>query len=368
MNLAILGLGTALPEHAMSQARAAAVAQRICCKDPDRLDLLPTLYRQSGIETRYMAVEAEVADDVLNGTRLTGSIFLPSDDHDSLGPTTGQRMKYYQAKALPLASLAASKALQDAKLSPDKITHLVTVSCTGFAAPGIDIALMKQLNLAPTVQRTNIGFMGCHGALNGLRVAKAFAADDACCRLLVCAVELCSIHFHYGWDAKKMVGNALFSDGAAAVVGAASLKASVGDWSVTATGSCLFPDSEYAMGWTIGDHGFDMLLSTKIPSLIQRSLRPWMVSWLAQHDLSIDHVGSWAVHPGGPRVLNAVEEGLRLPRDSLKASWQVLSRCGNMSSPTVLFILEELRKQNAPRPCVALGFGPGLMAEAVLLR
>jgi predicted naringenin-chalcone synthase len=121
------------------------------------------------------------------------------------------------------------------------------------------------------------------------------------------------------------------------------------------------------MKWQIGDHGFDMMLSSKIPTLIAESLRPWLVAWLAEQNLTLEQIGSWAVHPGGPRVLTAVEECLRLPREALEDSRAVFSAYGNMSSPTVLFILERLRRRQAPRPCVALGFGPGLVAEVALV-
>ncbi|HEY3787864.1 MAG TPA: 3-oxoacyl-[acyl-carrier-protein] synthase III C-terminal domain-containing protein, partial [Urbifossiella sp.] len=126
--------------------------------------------------------------------------------------------------------------------------------------------------------------------------------------------------------------------------------------------------STEAMGWAVGDHGFEMTMSRQIPTLIARHLRPWLESWLVDNGLSLEAVRSWAVHPGGPKILAAVEEGLALPRDALAASWGVFSDYGNMSSPTVLFVLDRLRRENAPRPCVALGFGPGLVAEAALLR
>src|SRR5205085_4211026 len=166
-----------------------------------------------------------------------------------------------------------------------EITHLVTVSCTGFRAPGVDIGLIKTLNLRPTTLRTHIGFMGCHGAINGLRTAAGYTGSDPDARVLLCCVELSSVHHYYGWNPKKMVGNALFADGSAAVVGAPPDERD--DWLVAAGGSCLFPDSEYAMSWDIGDYGFDMTLSTKVPNLIQQNLRPWVEKWLGDNGLTI---------------------------------------------------------------------------------
>lgn len=366
MSFAILGLGTALPSHEITQSRAAEVAKVICCRTDDQATMMPNLYQHACIDTRHFVIGDEVMQDVLNGTKLSQSVFLPTGEEGDRGPGTGERMRYYLEEARPLAVRAAGQALARSELPADAITHLVTVSCTGFAAPGVDIALIKELELPPTIQRTHVGFMGCHGAVNGLRVVQAFADADADARVLMCAVELCSIHFHYQWDPKRNVANALFADGAAAVAGAPEAAGPRDAWKLKATGSCLFPDSEFAMTWHIGDHGFEMTLSTRIPGLIAEALRPWLTRWLDRHGLAIEDVGSWAVHPGGPRILNAVEEGLCLEKDALVLSREVLAECGNMSSPTVLFILERLRRRRAPRPCVVLGFGPGLMAEAAL--
>jgi predicted naringenin-chalcone synthase len=366
MCLAILGTGTALPPHRCSQNEAVAVAEVTCRMNGKDAAVLHALYRQTGIANRHMVIGGDVVRDMIGNTRTSQSVFLP--DGQGGGPTTAQRMKYYEEAAPPLAHEAARRALDESGLAPGEITHLVTVSCTGFAAPGVDIFLIKSLGLAPTVQRTHVGFMGCHGALNGLRVARAFAGAEPDARILVCTVELCSLHYHYGWDPKKVVGNALFADGAAAVVGVSGRGAPSDAWRVTGAGSCLIPDSEYAMGWSIGDHGFEMVLSTRVPGLIKNHLRPWLDDWLKSQGLSLGDVASWAIHPGGPRVLSAVELPLGLTPAATEASREVLAECGNMSSATVLFILDRLRRRRAPLPSLALGFGPGLVAEAVLIR
>jgi predicted naringenin-chalcone synthase len=329
---------------------------------------LPALYRQTGIAKRHFAFDGELVQDVLEGTRASGSMFLPRPAENDLGPTTAQRMEHYMREAGPLALRASRQALDEAGLAAADLTHLITVSCSGFSAPGVDIELIKRLELSPTIERTHVGFMGCHGALNGLRVALALTGAFPRARVLLCAVELCGLHYYYQWDPKKLVSNALFADGAAAAVGVPTDAAPAGSWQAMASGSCVFPDSEYAMTWNIGDHGFEMTLSTRVPDLIAGHLRPWFVEWLGRHGLALAEVASWAVHPGGPRILTAVEESLGLDREATAASREVLADCGNMSSPTVLFILERLRKCRAPRPCVALGFGPGLTAEAALFR
>ena len=139
-----------------------------------------------------------------------------------------------------------------------------------------------------------------------------------------------------------------------------------GNLTLRASGSCLIPDSADEMGWHVGENGFEMTLTRKVPGLIARHLRPWLDSWLGDNGLSLADVKSWAVHPGGPKIVSAVDESLELPADALAVSRAVMNEYGNMSSPTVLFVLDRLRKLNAPRPCVALGFGPGLVAEAAL--
>jgi alkylresorcinol/alkylpyrone synthase len=179
-------------------------------------------------------------------------------------------------------------------------------------------------------------------------------------------VELCSLHYRFNWDPPRIVANALFGDGAAAVVGAVGPANDSGQWSVAATGSCLLPASKDAMSWNVGDHGFEMTLAASVPDLIQVHLRGWMAAWLDEHGYSIESIGSWAIHPGGPRILHACAEAIGLRPEQVAVSEQVLSEYGNMSSPTVLFILERLRDQQAPRPCVSLAFGPGLTAEAAL--
>ena len=184
--------------------------------------------------------------------------------------------------------------------------------------------------------------------------------------MLVVAVELCSIHYQYSEDDETNLANGLFADGAGAMIVQRTPVASTPTWRCAATGSCLLPDSKSAMTWKVRDHGFQMGLSKEVPELIQANLVPWLVPWLANQGLRCEDIESWAVHPGGPAILNAVKGCLSLKREDLVSSWDVLRDYGNMSSPTILFVLDAMRKRNAPRPCVALGFGPGLAVEATL--
>jgi alpha-pyrone synthase len=388
MSFAIHGLGTANPPDQVSPTEGLAIARLLAGPDVRTSTWLGPIYANAGVARRFQVIGGLAMRDALDGTNHTNSPFLPTAENEGVGPTTGARMRVYTETAGPLALRAAALAVAEAGFLPETFTHLVTVSCTGFGAPGIDLALITGLGLKPTVERTHVGFMGCHGALNGLRVANAFATADPTARVLLCAVELCSLHYYYGSAADKLVANTIFADGAAAVVGCEddltpqppSLRrkgekkpspggGGVGEgspWHLLASGSCLIPDSAADMGWTVGDHGFEMTLSRKVPGLIAKHLRPWLEAWLGDNGLSLAEVRSWAVHPGGPKIVSAVGESLELPADALAASRGVFADYGNMSSPTVLFVLDRLRRQNAPRPCVALGFGPGLVAEAAL--
>src|SRR5471030_3169171 len=189
--------------------------------------------------------------------------------------------------------------------------------------------------------------MGCHGALNGLRQCLSIANADPSARILLCAIELCSLHLQYGWNPDSILANSLFADGAAAVVLARSKtnRDESKAWNVASSGSFVLPDSEDAMTWKIGNHGFEMTLSHRVPDLIREHLRPWLEQWLARYNLTIRDVPTWEVHPGGPRILREVVQVLELPNDSIAASRAILAEFGNMSSPTILFILHRLRLQ-----------------------
>jgi predicted naringenin-chalcone synthase len=368
MSLAILGIGTALARTQVTREESVRLAKRISSRHRADADLLPGLYEQTTIRTRHLAFDRVVVDDILEGTRHTDSPFLPALELDHLGPSTSERMDHYAREATPLALEAASRALEKSRVRPAEVTHLITVSCTGMAAPGVDYQLVRGLGLPSTVERTNVGFMGCHGALNGLRVARGLAAAETDARILLVCVEICSIHYHYQWDPKRVVASALFADGAASLVGIPADDRVIDLWKATATGCCLFADSDHAMTWKIGDHGFEMTLSSQVPKLIAQNLRPWLETWLARQGLGVKGVASWAVHPGGPRILDAVEEALGLDAAATADSRAVLAECGNMSSPTILFILERMRQRLAARPCVAIGFGPGLTVEVTLFQ
>ncbi len=345
-----LGLAAAAP---VDQGQTAEHAAGHCCTDQRQRKILKQIYRRTSINSRGTVLAEKSRSFFGRGVRVADS------------PLTGQRMQLYAQEVCPLAIQAADSALQDSMTMPSRISHIITVTCTGFFAPGFDMALIKELGLKPDIARLQVGFMGCHGALNALRAACAINASDPGSNILLCAAEICSLHFQYGWTPDTLLANSLFSDGAAAVVLAPAAMAS-SEWTLASSGSFIIPDSQEAMSWTIGSTGFTMTLSSSVPDLISLHLRQWMSSWLSSQGLLISDVPTWAIHPGGPRILDAVAESLQLSAAQMQPSREVLHRYGNMSSPTVFFIINELRLQKAPRPCVVLGFGPGLAIEAAL--
>jgi predicted naringenin-chalcone synthase len=372
-NALILGVGTSVPKYRVNCRTSAAFAAKTSCVDPAQSRKVNVLYRRTGIEQRGSVLldEAPVDDEVTN------EFYPPATTMNDRGPSTKHRNDRYGTEAPLLAEEASASALRDSGTSPNQITHLVTVSCTGFNAPGIDIALIDQLGLPATTERIQIGFMGCHGAINGLRAAHGLVAAQNHAKVLVCCVELCSLHYQYGLDTDRIVSNALFADGAAAVVVGSpqdrerngnSVTAGLPTGTVQATGSCLVPHSRDAMTWRIGDHGYQMTLSAQVPGLIEQNLESFLSQWLAGFGETIGSIGGWAVHPGGTRILSSVETALRLPADALAVSRAVLTDHGNMSSATMLFILERFVSMGKPKPWLMLGFGPGLEIEVALIR
>ena len=379
----LTGIGTAVPKHRANRQASARFATKISRVSPEESRKIQALYRRTGIEQRgSVLLESSAEPDIVN------SFYMPAADIDDRGPGTKLRNDRYGIEAPILARQAAGRAIQASGLLSEEITHLITVSCTGFNAPGIDIALIDELELPPTTQRIQIGFMGCHAAINGLRAANGIVAADGNAKVLMCCVELCSLHYQYGMVTDHLVSNALFADGSAAVVlesefatpppdrheddsGHCEDKKSTNKLvvgSVHATGSFLVPNSRDAMTWSIGDHGYQMTLSARVPDLIQAHLPDYLDNFLDQNGESIDSIGGWAVHPGGSRILSAVENALSLAENSLATSRSVLSDHGNMSSATMLFILGRFVTSNQPKPWLMLGFGPGLEIEVAIIR
>ena len=307
--------------------------------------LLRRMMSRSGIERRWSTLSGAPDD-----TKLDAAGFYAYGDF----PSTAARMKVYDDHAAALAEDAA-RAL-DEDLSG--VTHLLVTSCTGLAAPGVDLQLRDRLGLSPGVERTMIGFMGCYAAINGLRLARQIVLAEPGARVLVVSVELCTLHLQETDDLEQVLSFSIFGDGAAAALVTAEPRGFRLDRFLTQT----LPDDRDLITWHVGDQGFDMVLSGEVPAALRRSL-PGAARAIAPEGTAA--VDLWAVHPGGKSILDAVESALDLPAEALAVSRGVLRDNGNMSSATVLFVLSRMLAEGAARdtPGLGMAFGPGLTAE-----
>lgn len=348
----ITGFGSAVPAP-MSQQRLWDEFFRGYYRDGR---LAERIWRSSGITTRH------------------GVVNPVDEDVSTWG--TGARMQRYVAEALPLGKEAVSAALASAGLAPADVGLFAVATCTGYATPGLDILLSRDLGMRDTVRRLAVGHMGCYAAVPGLAAVADFVAARARPAVLLC-LELTSLHIQPAppdrhpprlTDIQQMVAHALFSDAAAAVV---LEPARPGGLEVVDVVARTDVDSADHMTWDVTDLGFRMGLSPRVPDVLEIHARPVVDELLGRHSLTIGDVAGWAVHPGGPRILEVVGASLDLPATTLAASYGVLRDYGNCSSATLLLVLDRVRAQRALATgdhVVAMAFGPGLTLCAALLR
>ena len=349
------GLGSALPPHRARQEDVALFFSQVARTQagcPPRFHrYAEALARRSGIRYRHSVLRDYVLRDP------EGFTFFPKNWALEPFPTTAARMTQYETHSVDLAERAARVALADAGVDPGTVTHLILTTCTGFFAPGPDVVLTERLGLPREVKRAQVGFMGCYAGVNGIRMADQIVRGQPEATVLLVAVELCSLHFQRTPDLRTLVPNLLFADGASAAVfgrrGGARAR-------VVATRSELSPDSSSLMGWKVGDHGFVMNLSDQVPERLRGAVSPFVRALSPKEDIS-----GWAVHPGGKRILDAVGDALKLDESALEPSFGVLRDAGNMSSATILCVLERQLMRGKAGIHVALAFGPGLTMEGV---
>jgi predicted naringenin-chalcone synthase len=367
--IGILSLGTALPRYCASQIAVGQWMADSLATQPALGRWLQRLYAKSGIETRYACVPD--FSQPPEGSRLAPGQ-APADTL-----TTAERMAIYEREATDLGAVAARRAIAayasrsdtDPAAVASSVTHLIGVSCTGFFAPGLDIAIVRELGLAPTVERTLIGFMGCAAAFNGLRAAWQIVRGQPSARVLVVCVELCSLHIQPGCKPENLVSASLFADGASAcLVGCSQHHGDLFEIENFYTG--LKPETGSDMIWQIGDHGFILRLSPQIPQHLAEAAPAALESLLG----SAAWPHFWAIHPGGKAILDRLGAIFELRPEQLQASRSVLCRVGNLSSATIFFVLDELRRQLRQEPAngkkiggVAMAFGPGLVIEMARL-
>ena len=367
MTPALLSLGTALPPHVLEQHDAKDLYQRQPGTDRLSARLLRTVFDASGVARRHTVLPELVDDDA-----RAGSPYI-APDGQFLGPLTGVRNRTYVEQAPALFAAAARDALaRRPGLDPAAITDVITVSCTGFFAPGPDYLLVRDLDLDPATRRSHIGFMGCHGGLIGLRQAASIATADPDAVVLLVAAELCSLHLRPASDPDTIRGAALFADGAAAAVVSASAPDGAPPLlELDRFSTLVIPDGEQAMAWTVGDRGFEMILGAAVPQVLQHNIHTALDALLNGPGGQVDRdsITDWALHPGGPGILDKLEHVLDLPPEALRASRDVLTTRGNMSSVTVLHVLREVIDEasgDEDRRICTLAFGPGLTVESAL--
>ena len=364
MSVYINHIETLLPPYAYDQAYARdRMIDWIPGKRARRL--IKGIYNHSGIETRYSVLPdfGPGAEPVLFREDASGQLCEPS---------TEPRNDHYREWAPRLSVKVAQAALAHADgFQADDITHVVTVSCTGFCNPGPDLAIVQGLGLADSVERYHIGFMGCYAAFPALRMAQQFCQARPEAVVLVVCLELCSLHLQLSEEPDSLLANALFADGAAAAL--VSARRPTGQTPALALHgftSALAPEGAGDMAWSIGDRGFNIRLSSYVPGIIATHIAAIVDRVLGASPWNKPDIGVWAVHPGGRAILDKVEQELELAPEQLADSRAVLNDYGNMSSVTSLFVLERLLSRKDPygtRPVCAMAFGPGLTIETALM-
>ncbi|MGO4385609.1 type III polyketide synthase [Specibacter sp. RAF43] len=370
MTVTLRSLETAVPPTILVQTEARDVfaAQPGLTRLGRRL--VQTCFDQSAIDTRHTAV-AEMSTTV----HPDSPVFFDLAAGLLLNPGTKARNDLFavEASTLFIEAAAAAVAACDG-VGPADITHVITVSCTGFFNPGPDYKIVRALGLDPAVQRYHLGFMGCYAAFPALRAAKAFCDADPQAVVLVVSAELCSLHVRTSNDPDTIMGSSLFADGAAAaVVTARELPSTRAVIDLDHFETVLTPVGEDSMAWNIGDQGFEMVLTTYVPRIIDDhivgALEPLLAHEPALAARPYRDIRHWAIHPGGRSILDKVEAKLQLTADQLVPSRETLRNFGNMSSATVMFVLKHilgLPAVDARESICAMAFGPGLTVETGL--
>lgn len=336
--------------------------------------LVSASFNGSGIDTRHTVI-AELSST----SEIPDPVFFDRSTGALLSPGTKTRNDVYIREASALFAAAARRVIDaDPEVGVSDITHVITVSCTGSFAPGPDYAVVRALGLPDSVQRYHFGFMGCYASMPALRAASQFCAADQDAVVLIVSVELCTLHLQSSEDPDTIVSSSLFADGAAAaLVTARDLPAAGPVLRLDGFHTAIAPEGEKDMAWTIGDHGFEMILSTAVPHIIGETILGALRPLYERDGLAAafddgtigEQVAHWAIHPGGRSILDRVQERLQLSDPQLHPAREVLRENGNMSSATVFFVLQQILEHSDPQAgdrVGAMAFGPGLTAESAL--
>lgn len=360
----ITALGTANPSNRISQPVIADFMLRTMKLHNGDSRKLKTVFRASGIEYRHSVL--------VDYGRVKDFTFYANTDDLEPFPGTEKRLQVFRQYALSLSVAACGDMLRHyPEFDRSKITHLISVCCTGMYAPGLDVELVTALKLPSTVQRTAINFMGCQAAFNALKIADALCQSRRDSKVLIVCTELCSLHFQRAATDDNLLANALFADGSAALLveGISNRPLAL---QIEAFHNELATEGLSDMAWTIGDVGFEMRLSSYVPDLISKGITKLIDGLLDKTPVSLRDIQYYAIHPGGKKILEVIGRTLNLEREKLEPAYHVLKNYGNMSSPTVLFVLkkiiDQLTSRHGGERILSVAFGPGLTLESTVLR
>lgn len=356
----IVSIATAVPAFAHKQEDILQYMQKAYCLDTDEKRKLAFLYHHSGIETRHSAIPDY-------GISKSDWNFLPQNNHDAF-PSIDQRMVLYKKNACIISLEAINKCIET-HIGPKQITHLITISCTGMSAPGLDLEIMEALQLSPSLFRTSINFMGCYAAIHGLKLAKFICDSEPHAQVVLVATELCTLHFQKEYTPENASSSLLFADGSAAVLvnnNSGHPKA----LHIEGFHSQVAFQGKKDMAWEISSKGFLMTLSSYIPQLIKEDIELLIRSALLEKGLTRNDILYWCIHPGGKKIVDAIEQKLSLTQAQTKFTRKVLAENGNMSSPTILFVLKEIMDSpiKSGDNVFGIAFGPGLTMETFLCK
>ena len=355
----IVSIGTAVPEHKHDQSGILEFMQTVYALKEEEQRKIRFLYRQSGINTRYSVIPDY-------GIAAPGWEFYSPTENLEPFPSLEKRMQWYQKYAPALSFQAVQQCL--AEQSDKKITHLITVSCTGLSAPGLDLDLLEMLDLPATTFRTSVNFMGCYAAVHALKIGDAFCRADAAANVLIVCTELCTLHFQNEPTIDNITSSMLFADGAAAVLLSGNPEAE--GLTIDRFFSKVASKGKKDMAWELSATGFQMTLSSYVPDIIEAGFNELVTEALAAADLEKSDITEWCIHPGGKKILEAVHKSLGFSNGQLKPCYDVLRDYGNMSSATLLFVLKEIMAaldKKEKHSIFAAAFGPGLTMETIIL-
>jgi predicted naringenin-chalcone synthase len=365
MGSIISAIGTSNPENRFTQDQIFQFMKDAHQLNPQNSRRLEKLYHVSGIDYRH---------SVLN------DFGKDRGDYDFFGnelglepfPSTAKRGAIFESHALNLSLTAIENCTKQLKnFDKKKISHLITVSCTGMYAPGLDIEIVEKLGLNPFVERTCINFMGCYGAFNALKVADYICRAQPDATVLIVDVELCTLHFQRENTLDNWLANSLFADGASAVVVQHEDYAEEKLYNIRSFYTEVITEARNEMAWKIGNHGFEMQLTNQVSKQIKLGIRKVADKLLKKANLAFDEIGSFAIHPGGRKILEVCDEVFSLSAVQNEPAYQVLKNFGNMSSTTVIFVLDELSKKlkakKSEEQIMSFAFGPGLTFESMVL-